>query len=56
VHISDPNAYKVVNSGKKCTVVYKKNDAVCDEPLCTEGEYIICISGIRSEMVIDCGE
>jgi len=56
VHISDPNAYKAVNNGRRCAVVYKKNDAVCDEPLCTDGECLICVSGIRSEMVIDCGE
>lgn len=56
VHISDPNAYKVINSGRKCNVIYRKNGAVCDEPLCTDGECVISVSGIRSEMVIDCGE
>ena len=54
VHISAPNTYKVVNNGRKCAVVYKKNGAVCDEPLCTDGECTISVSGIRSEMVIDC--
>lgn len=54
VHISAPNSYKVVNNGRKCVVVYKKNGVVCDEPLCTDGECTISVSGIRSEMVIDC--
>lgn len=55
VRISNPKAYKVVNSGRKCTVVYQNNGAVSDEPLCTDGEWVITVSGIRSEMVIDCG-
>lgn len=56
VHISEPNAYKVVNNGRKCDVIYRKNGVVCNEPLCTDGECVISVSGIRSEMVIDCGE
>ena len=56
VRVSDPNTYKAVNNGRKCAVVYRKNGTVCDEPLCTEGECVISVSGIRSEMVIDCGE
>jgi len=54
VHISSPNSYKVVNNGRKCAVIYRKNGEVCDEPLCTDGECTISVSGIRSEMVIDC--
>ena len=56
VHIDDPAAYKAENNGRKCSVVYRRNGAVCEEPLCTEGERVISVSGIRSEMVIDCGE
>ena len=55
VHIDDPAAYKAENNGRKCSVVYRRNGAVCEEPLCTEGERVISVSGIRSEMVIDCG-
>ncbi len=56
VHISDPNTYKIENNGRKCSVVYRKNGTVCNEPFCTEGECVIGVSGIRSEMVIDCME
>ncbi len=56
VHISDPKTCKAENNGRKCNVVYRQNGAVCDEPLCTDGECVISVSGIRSEMVIDCGE
>jgi len=55
VHIDDPAAYKAENNGRRCSVVYRRNGAVCEEPLCTEGERVISVSGIRSEMVIDCG-
>ena len=55
VHIDDPAAYKAENNGRKCSVVYRRNGAVCEEPLCAEGERVISVSGIRSEMVIDCG-
>ncbi|MBE5815372.1 MAG: helix-turn-helix transcriptional regulator [Clostridiales bacterium] len=54
VQLSDPGAYRVVNNGRKCTVVYRRDDSVSDEPLCMDGEGLICVSGIRSEMVIDC--
>lgn len=53
VHISDPSAYRVVNSGRKCNIVYRKDGVICDEPLCEDGESIISISGIHSELVID---
>lgn len=54
VHISDPTAYRTANNGRKCSIVCRKGGKVCEEPLCTDGESIISISGIRSEMVIDC--
>lgn len=54
VHISDPSAYRVVNSGRKCNIVYRRDGVICDEALCKDGESIISISGIHSEIVIDC--
>ena len=54
VHISDPNEYKAVNKGRNCSIVFRMNGDICDEPLCTDGDRTISVSGIRSEMVIDC--
>ena len=55
VHISDPAAYKAENNGRKCSIVYRRNGEISEEPLCTEGEQVISVSGIHSELVIDCG-
>ena len=54
VHISDPDKYKAVSNGRKCSIVFRKDGEICGEPLCTNGERIISVSGIRSELVIDC--
>lgn len=54
VHITDPSEYMTVNRGRKCSIVFRRDGEMCAEPLCTEGERIISVSGIRSEVVIDC--
>ena len=54
IHISDASGYQVVNNGRKCNVVYQKNGAVCQEAFCQDGESVLSISGIRSELIIDC--
>lgn len=54
VRIADPNEYKAVNRGRKCSLIFRKDGEICAEPLCTDGEHVLSVSGIRSEMVIDC--
>lgn len=54
IHMADPDNYKVVNNGRKCNVVYQKNGDHCADAFCKDGESILSISGIRSELIIDC--
>lgn len=53
IHVEDISAYKVVNKGRWCGVYHQKNGQICETDLDGDGENIISISGIRSELVID---
>lgn len=53
VHVDNLDNYNVLNKGRKCTVVYRKGDVVIDKPQSSEGEHVISISGIVSELIID---
>jgi hypothetical protein len=53
IHVEDMNRYKVVNKGRKCSVYYQKDGAVCEGSLGEEGENILSVSGICSEVIID---
>lgn len=53
VHISEPEKWKTVNSGRWCSVVYRKNGTVCEGGAFTEGERVLSVSGIRSELIVD---
>lgn len=53
VHIESLDGYKVLNNGRKCTVVYRKDGEVIDAPQNNESENIISISGIASELIMD---
>lgn len=55
VHVADLDVYKVINKGRKCNIYYQKNGNVCDEHDSEGGEYVISVSGIGSELLIDCG-
>lgn len=52
VHIVDFNKYKVVNKGKRCNVLYKKDGSICEADFAEEGEIILSISGICSELIV----
>lgn len=53
IHVEDMSRYKVVNKGRKCSVYYQKDGTVCEASLGEEGENILSVSGICSEVVID---
>lgn len=53
VHMESLDGYNVLNNGRRCMVVYQKDGAVIDKPQSTEGENVISISGIGSELIID---
>lgn len=53
VHIESLDSYHVLNNGRRCMVVYQKEGAVIDKPQSSEGENVISISGISSELIID---
>ena len=53
VHMESLDGYNVLNNGRRCMVLYQKDGAVIDKPQSTEGENVISISGIGSELIID---
>lgn len=53
VRLETPEVYRVENKGRKCAVVYRKDGNLTDAPEIPEGENVISISGIASELIID---
>ena len=53
VHIESLDGYSVLNNGRRCIVVYQRDGEVVDKLQINEGENIISISGIASELIID---
>lgn len=53
IHVEDVNNYKVINKGRKCNIFYQKNGEISQERAKVEGENILSISGIFSELIID---
>lgn len=53
VHVADIHSYQVLNKGRKCKIYYQKNGVICEREDSLEGENIISISGIGSELIID---
>lgn len=56
VHIQNTDNYKILNKGRRCTVVYQKDGTVRNAPENTNGEHIISISDIASELIVDIQE
>lgn len=55
LHVADLDAYKVINKGRRCNIYYQNNGNVCEQQSSGDGEYVISVSGISSELIIDCG-
>ncbi len=53
VHVEDVRKYKVLNRGRKCNVYCRKDGAVCEVDFGEEGERILSVSGICSEMIVE---
>lgn len=53
VHLTDANKYKILNKGRKCSVYYQKDGITYEEPFHDDGAYVLSISGICSELIID---
>lgn len=56
VHIPENYSFKVNNKGRRCNIYYQKNGSICECPDTNDGENEISISGIGSELIIDCCE
>ncbi|MBP3458693.1 MAG: helix-turn-helix transcriptional regulator [Lachnospiraceae bacterium] len=52
IHVADPDVYKVVNKGRKCRIYYEKDGILCENISDMNGENILSISGICSELII----
>lgn len=53
IHIPETEDFSVLNKGRKCNVFWKKNGESCDSIENPQSENLLCISGIKSEMIID---
>lgn len=53
IHVEDVSRYQVVNKGRQCSVYDQKDGVICEVPADAEGENVLSISGICSELVID---
>lgn len=53
IHVADINKYRVVNKGRWCNVYYKNNEIIHERENTEEGENVIAVTGILSEMIID---
>lgn len=52
IHVADPDVYKVVNKGRKCRIYFEKDGVLCENISDMNGENILSISGICSELII----
>lgn len=52
IHVTDINKYTFVNKGRKSKIYYLKDGVISEEINDTDGENIISISGICSELII----
>lgn len=52
IHVTDINQYTFVNKGRKSKIYCLKDGIMSDEMLDTNGENIISVSGIGSELII----
>ena len=52
VHVADISKYTVINKGRKCKVYYEEDGVTCEKTSDVNGENILSISGIHSEMII----
>ena len=53
VHIENADNYKILNNGKKCKLITRKNGEVVDVEEKETAENIISTSGIFSELIVD---
>lgn len=53
IHVPEIEKYTVINKGCKCGVYYQKDGVICKEPVNANGENVISISGIFSELIVD---
>ena len=52
IHVADINQYTFVNKGRKSKIYCLKDGVMSEEMLDTNGENIISVSGIGSELII----
>ena len=52
VHVADISKYTVINKGRKCKIYYEEDGVTCEKKSDVNGENILSISGIHSEMII----
>ena len=55
IHVADINQYTVLNKGRKTKVYYVKDGVRCEENIELNGESIISVSGIGSELTVHIG-
>lgn len=53
IHMDDVSKYKMLNKGRKCGIYQQKDGTVYEGCFDGDGENILSISGIRSELIID---
>ena len=52
IHVADVNKYSFVNKGRKSKIYYLKNGVISEELMETNGENVISVSGIGSELIV----
>ena len=52
IHVPDTNKYTFVNSGRKSKIYYLNDGVISEDTLDTNGENVIRVSGIGSELII----
>ncbi len=55
IHVADLNKYTFVNKGRKSKIYCLKDGVISEEIIETNGENVISVSGIRSELIISNG-
>lgn len=55
IHISEENCPAVINKGRKCAVFFVKNGESTEFEASAEGENVISVSGVGSELSVDFG-
>lgn len=53
IHVADIDQYTFVNKGRKSKIYCLKDGVISEETFDTNGENLICVSGIRSELIIE---